>query len=135
MAGRFQVGTDWWGGDEVVGNGLNAGQKNFSHPHTVAQMVESIVGCKWSLLVLGAIRRGIARPGQMERAIEGISAKVLSERLDKFIRFGIVEKTAFPEVPPRVEYRLTPFGERFCRILDEVERLEAELAEESRKRS
>jgi DNA-binding HxlR family transcriptional regulator len=52
----------------------------------------------------------------------------LSERLDKFIRFGIFEKRSFPEIPPRVEYSLTPFGEKFVGIIDEVERLQRELS-------
>lgn len=99
---------------------------------SVASMVESIVGCKWSLSVLAQIRaagdRGI-RPGALERAIDGISTKVLNERLDKCLRFGLIHRTAYPEIPPRVEYRLTPLGERFCRLLDEVERLEAELSD------
>jgi len=95
---------------------------------TVAHMVESIVGCKWSLHVLSCVRRGINRPGAIERSAEGLSAKVLSERLDKFIRFGIFEKRSFPEIPPRVEYSLTPFGEKFVGIIDEVERLQRELS-------
>ncbi|HLP84023.1 MAG TPA: helix-turn-helix domain-containing protein [Phycisphaerales bacterium] len=90
-------------------------------------MVESIVGCKWSLHVLACVRKGVNRPGAIERSAEGLSAKVLSERLDKFIRFGIFDKRSFPEIPPRVEYSLTPFGEKFVRIIDEVERLQNEL--------
>jgi len=91
---------------------------------TVAAMVESIIGCKWSLHVLACVRRGVNRPGAIERAAPGLTAKVLSERLDKMIRFGILSKTAFPEVPPRVEYSFTPFGERFLAIVDEVEKLQ-----------
>ncbi len=90
-------------------------------------MVESIVGCKWSLHVLACVRNGINRPGAMEKAAPGLTAKVLSERLDKMIRFGILEKESFPEVPPRVEYRFTEFGTRFLRIIDEVEAMEREL--------
>jgi DNA-binding HxlR family transcriptional regulator len=90
-------------------------------------MVEDIVGCKWSLAVLGSVRGGVRRPGAMEHAIEGISKKVLNERLRKLVRFGILEKRSFPEVPPRVEYRLTSFGERFAAVMDGVERLQSEL--------
>ena len=46
-------------------------------------MVEDIVGCKWSLAVIDLVRRGICRPGAMEHAIDGLSAKVLNERLRK----------------------------------------------------
>ncbi|MFN0316821.1 MAG: winged helix-turn-helix transcriptional regulator [Burkholderiales bacterium] len=93
----------------------------------VAAMVEDIVGCKWSLAVLGLIRHGVNRPGAMEHAIEGLTAKVLNERLRKLVRYGILGKTAYAEVPPRVEYRLTDFGSRFTVILDQIEALQNEL--------
>jgi DNA-binding HxlR family transcriptional regulator len=96
-------------------------------PPTVANMVEDIVGCKWSLAVLGRIRSGVVRPGAMEHALPGLSKKVLNERLRKLVRFGIVERRAYAEVPPRVEYRLTPFGEKFSTLIDDVERLQREI--------
>ena len=96
---------------------------------SVPRMVEQVLGCKWTLRVLAAIRGGVVRPGALERDIAGISTKVLNERLRKLVRFGVVERRAFPEVPPRVEYRLTPFGRRFSRVLDAVEALEAESAD------
>jgi DNA-binding HxlR family transcriptional regulator len=90
-------------------------------------MVESIVGCKWSLAVLASIRAGVNRPGAIARSHEGLSTKVLNERLAKMLKFGIVEKKVFPEIPPRVEYGLTAFGEKFAGILDKVEEVEREL--------
>ena len=98
-----------------------------STPPNVSRMVEDIVGCKWSLAVLGAVRGGVCRPGAMEHAIEGLSKKVLNERLSKLVRFGILEKHAFAELPPRVEYRLTPFGNKFCGVLDGIEALQREI--------
>ncbi len=98
-----------------------------STPPNVSRMVEDIVGCKWSLAVLGAVRGGVCRPGALEHSIEGLSKKVLSERLAKLVRFGILEKQAYPELPPRVEYRLTPFGARFCGVLDGIEALQREI--------
>lgn len=93
----------------------------------VKRMVENIIRCKWSLSVLAALRQEINRPGQMERSIEGITTKVLNERLRKLVRFGIVERTAYAAVPPHVEYTLTDFGRKFVGVLDSIERLEAEL--------
>jgi DNA-binding HxlR family transcriptional regulator len=92
-----------------------------------ARMVEDIVGCKWSLTVLGLVRSGVNRPGAMEHAVPGLSAKVLNERLRKLQRFGILSKRSYAEVPPRVEYSLTPFGAKFVGVLDGIERLEREL--------
>ena len=90
----------------------------------VAGMVEDIVGCKWSLVVLQMIGNGIARPGAMQRQVDGLTAKVLNERLRKLTRFGIVEREVFAEVPPRVEYRLSEFGLRFRKLLDHIDELE-----------
>lgn len=91
---------------------------------SVHQMVESIVGCKWSLTVLSLVRKGVCRPGEMEHAIDGLSGKVLNERLTKLVRFGILDKSSFAEVPPRVEYRMTAFGDQFIKLLDEVDALQ-----------
>ncbi len=104
--------------------------RNESAPETevpVARMVEDILGCKWSLAVLSLVRHEVRRPGAMEHAIDGLTAKVLNERLRKLMRFGILAKRSYPEVPPRVEYELTAFGERFVGILDAVDALQAEL--------
>ncbi len=94
---------------------------------SVSHMVENIVGCKWSMTVLAMIRSGTNRPGAMVREVDGLTAKVLNERLAKLIRFGIAEKTVFPVTPPHVEYRLTSFGEKFVGVIDEIERLQIDL--------
>jgi DNA-binding HxlR family transcriptional regulator len=90
-------------------------------------LLEEVIGCRWTISVLGAVARGVRRPGALERHIEGISAKVLADRLRHFTRAGIFERVAFPEIPPRVEYRLTDFGKKFMRLLEEVEKLQTEL--------
>ncbi len=63
----------------------------------------------------------------MEHALPGLSKKVLNERLRKLVRFGILQKNAYPEVPPRVEYRLTALGERFAALMDGVAALQSEI--------
>jgi DNA-binding HxlR family transcriptional regulator len=93
----------------------------------VNALVEDIVGCKWSLSVVRLVRDGVRRPGAMQKAVAGLSTKVLNERLRKLQRFGIIDKQSFPEVPPRVEYQLTEFGERFSTVLDGVDELQAWL--------
>lgn len=91
-------------------------------------MVESIVGCKWSLTVLQLVQQGVNRPGLMERTVPGLTAKVLNERLRKMVRFGILDRIVFPELPLRVEYRLTSFGKKFVGVLRTIEKLENQLA-------
>ena len=90
-------------------------------------MVEDIIGCKWSLSVIGLIKNGINRPGEMERSVEGLTTKVLNERLRKMINYGILEKIIFAEIPPHVEYQLTDFGDKFVAIIDAIETLEDDL--------
>jgi len=90
-------------------------------PTRAAAMVESVLGCKWSLSVLQAIRDGAQRPGELERACPGISTKVLNERLRKLVNFGVLERLSYPEIPPRVEYSFT------VEVLDRVAALQREL--------
>ena len=97
----------------------------------VSRLVEDVLGCRWTISVLGAVARGVNRPGALEKHIQGISAKVLSDRLKHFQRAGIFERVQFPEIPPRVEYRLTPFGKKFLKLLNEIERLQDELDRQS----
>ncbi|MBT0962535.1 winged helix-turn-helix transcriptional regulator [Denitromonas iodatirespirans] len=94
-----------------------------------ARMVETIYGCKWSLTVYQLLVNGINRPGEMVRSVEGLTTKVLNECLRKNLEFGILERTAYPEIPPRVEYAVTPFGARFIHILDELEKLQDECSD------
>jgi DNA-binding HxlR family transcriptional regulator len=91
-------------------------------------MVETVIGCKWSLTVLDLMARGIVRPGEMERSVDGLTAKVLNDCLRRFVQFGVLEKRSYPEIPPRVEYSLTEFGQRFGRTLDALDALEADFA-------
>ena len=93
-------------------------------------MVEVIYGCKWSLTVYHLLANGINRPGQMVRNTEGLTTKVLNECLRKNLEFGILERVSYHEAPPRVEYVVTPFGEKFIRVLDELEKLQDEISNE-----
>ncbi len=93
----------------------------------VSFILENILGCKWSLHILGVIRRGVIRPGKLKRTAEGLTTKVMNERLKKMQRFGILAKKSFPVIPLKVEYHLTPFGRQFIQLLDHVEKLERKL--------
>lgn len=90
-------------------------------------MVHAVFRCKWSLTVYQLLSNGINRPGQMVRSVDGLSTKVLNDCLRKNIEFRIIERIVFNEVPPRVEYVITPFGKKFIRILDELEEICGEI--------
>lgn len=107
--------------------------KKFSRksvPENVRRIVETIFGCKWSLTILVAIQADIRRPGIITRSVEGLSTKVMNQCLSRLLEFNIVEKRTFPEIPPRVEYHITPFGNQFMKLFDVLDDLSAELAEE-----
>ena len=112
---------------------MNSQDKLFSRkgaPEQSARMVEAIFGCKWSLTVYQLLANGINRPGEMVRKVEGLTTKVLNECLRKNMEFGIIQRIAYDEAPPRVEYVVTPFGMKFIRILDELEKLQREINSE-----
>ncbi|MBX3100623.1 MAG: helix-turn-helix transcriptional regulator [Salinibacterium sp.] len=70
------------------------------------------VGDKWTLLVVGMLDAGALRFTALRDAVPGISQRMLTLTLRHLERDGLVSRTAYAEVPPRVEYALTPLGER-----------------------
>ena len=98
-----------------------------SAPAQSARMVETIYGCKWSLTVYQLLNDGINRPGEMVRAVDGLSTKVLNQCLRRNLEFGILDKVIYNELPPKVEYKVTKFGEKFVSILDQLEVLQDEI--------
>ena len=68
------------------------------------------VGDKWSLLVIGTLRGGPMRFGGLETSVAGISQRMLTRTLKHLVEDGLVGRTAYAEVPPRVEYELTELG-------------------------
>ncbi len=91
------------------------------------ERLEQVIGCKWSVSVLEAIRLGIQRPGALEKNIEGISTKVLSERLRRLTEYGLLEKRVFAETPPRTEYSLTEMGASLVEIIAGIHELDGEM--------
>ncbi|MRX28582.1 helix-turn-helix domain-containing protein [Kangiella sp. HZ709] len=98
-----------------------------SPPQKIARMVETIFGCKWSLTVYQLLGNGINRPGAMVKSVEGLTTKVLNDCLRKNIEFGILHKEVFNQTPPKVEYSFTEFGQKFLKILEQLESLQSEL--------
>lgn len=76
----------------------------------VDQLV-ALLGEKWTLLVLGALtKEPTLRYNDLQRAVRGISQRMLTLRLKKLEENGLVKRTVFATVPPRVDYELTPLG-------------------------
>ena len=82
----------------------------------------SLIGSKWKLLIM---RNLLSRPwrfNELQKNLEGISQKVLTDSLRSLESDGIITRTVFPEVPPRVEYALSELGEQMRPILKEMEK-------------
>jgi DNA-binding HxlR family transcriptional regulator len=105
---------------------INA-QPRLRRQASINEIVEDVIGCKWTLHVLGQVRAGVCRPGQLVRTAEGLTTKVLNERLSKLVRYGVLEKVSYPEVPPRVEYHLTRLGSRLNTVLDAIASLQDDV--------
>lgn len=70
---------------------------------------------KWTIMVMNLLTGGTPRRfNELRRAIEGISQKMLTQSLRDLERDGLIARTVYAEVPPRVEYALTPLGETLC---------------------
>ena len=75
-----------------------------------ARLAVELISGRWPMVVLYALSEGPARPGELRKAIGGISQKVLTETLRRLEYNGLVERRRYAEAPPRVEYSLTPPG-------------------------
>jgi DNA-binding HxlR family transcriptional regulator len=82
--------------------------------------VLSQVGDKWTILVVGVLSLGMSRFNALQRAIPGISHRMLTHTLRGLERDGLVTRTAFAEIPPRVEYELTALGRSLTKPLQKL---------------
>lgn len=81
----------------------------------------SLIGSKWKLLIM---RNLLARPwrfNELQKSLDGISQKVLTDSLRSMESDGIIVRTVYPEVPPRVEYSLSELGESMRPIIKSME--------------
>jgi DNA-binding HxlR family transcriptional regulator len=89
---------------------MDQDEANHEKEKLVREMLGRVADA-WTLLVIDALEGGEKRFGQLRREIQGISQKMLTHTLRQLERDGLVERTAHPVVPPRVDYKLTPLGE------------------------
>ncbi len=75
------------------------------------------VGDQWSCMIIQVLLGGTHRFGQLKAAIEGISPRVLSQTLNSLNRDGLIERKAYPTIPPRVEYTNTALGQSLAKAM------------------
>lgn len=78
------------------------------------------VGGKWKLIILWRLTHRTYRFRELGKSIPGITEKMLSQQLREMEHDGLVRRTVFPQVPPKVEYSLTPLGVSLRSILDDL---------------
>ena len=81
-----------------------------------------LIGGKWKPIILFHISKGINRFNKLFNEIEGINRQMLSKQLKELEKSGILERTLFPEIPPRVEYTLTPLGKSLMTVVQAMNR-------------
>lgn len=86
----------------------------------VAHQTFQLLASKWVLVILLALMQGTRRTGELRKLVVGIAPQVLTECLRELEAHGIIARQVFPEVPPRVEYSLTAFGETLCPLVVEM---------------
>jgi DNA-binding HxlR family transcriptional regulator len=90
---------------------------------TIICPVETFLGMisnKWKVEIIWHLLKGKQRFGELRRNVVGISQKVLTDNLRDMERDGLIERTIYAEIPPRVEYALSPLGESLRSVLDAV---------------
>lgn len=86
-----------------------------------SQDILALIGSKWSMLLLCILGDGPVRSGELGRRAGGISQKMLTQTLRELERHGIVGRRDYGEVPPRVEYSLTPLGRSLAQLVRRIE--------------
>ena len=92
------------------------GDKNCPVERTV-----NLIGGKWTMLILRDLLVGTKRFGELRTSLAGVSPKTLTDKLRELEGDGLVQRKIYPEVPPRVEYSLTPRGQSLQKIFDAMQ--------------
>ncbi|WP_048149225.1 winged helix-turn-helix transcriptional regulator [Methanolacinia paynteri] len=92
-------------------------RKNGKTYHCSVEASLDVIGGKWKPLILWKLGDGVMRFSELQRTLPGVNAKMLTKQLRELEEDGIVLRTVYPEVPPRVEYSITEFGMTLIPVL------------------
>ncbi|HTU66501.1 MAG TPA: helix-turn-helix domain-containing protein [Steroidobacteraceae bacterium] len=91
-------------------------QPNIFSSACPSRRVMAVLAEKWTLLIVTTLAEGPKRTAEIRRCVDGISEKMLIQTLRKLEAYALVSRRSYPEVPPRVEYKLTPLGRSLARL-------------------
>jgi len=83
-----------------------------------AELTLGMIGGRWKIIILWQLIQGEMRFSELFRALGGITQKMLTQQLREMEQDGIVDRKVYPQVPPKVEYSLTPLGKSLKPIVD-----------------
>jgi DNA-binding HxlR family transcriptional regulator len=92
-------------------------EKNGKVYHCTVEATLDVIGGKWKPLILWALGDRVLRFGELAKELPGVNAKMLTKQLRELEEDGVLKRTVYPEVPPRVEYAMTDFGRTLIPIL------------------
>jgi DNA-binding HxlR family transcriptional regulator len=101
----------------------------FARNCTSRPVMDTVAG-RWGILTLAALQEGTHRFNELRRRVDGVSEKMLAQTLHALERDGLVVRSVLSAIPPRVEYSLTPGGQRIAtKLIDLIELVEGEMPE------
>lgn len=103
------------------GNAMIAQTARKELPACPVETTLTLIGDKWKVLILRDLLTGTKRFGELKRSLGSVSQKVLTAQLRDMENSGLINRTVYPEVPPRVEYSLTELGQSLKPILDALQ--------------
>lgn len=83
-----------------------------------ASITLQLIGGKWKILILYELFSGVKRFSELRRLLSGVTQKMLTQQLREMESDGLVHREIYPQIPPKVEYSLTPLGETLKPIVD-----------------
>jgi len=93
----------------------------------------NVIGGKWKIVILGHLLKKEKRFGELNRAIQGVTQKMLTQQLRELEKDGIVHREIYKEIPPKVEYSLTDFGRSLEPIVNQLWAFGEEIIENKTK--
>jgi len=91
--------------------------KNGKTYHCTVEATLDVIGGKWKPLILWHLGGDVLRFSELQKGLPGVNAKMLTKQLRELEEDGVIKRTIYPEVPPRVEYSITEFGKTLIPIL------------------
>jgi len=86
-----------------------------------------VIGGMWKVVIVRELLKGTRRYGELHRGVPGATHKMLTQQLRELERDGLLTRKVYLQVPPKVEYALTPFGRRLDPVLDAMQEWGAEV--------